>query len=230
MIRAFALAAALLAPPPAAADFVLSNLRFTLYHEIGHAVIDQARVPVFGPEETMADGFALVLADRLHPEGEMADLITEMTRLGRAEAAEELFEPWEEYMPGAQRTAWSICVWYGLNPRERGDLAHALGMPADRDRQCAETGRALRSAWGPVLDRLRPGPGDEGTLSAGRTGKALRLLSRDIDRLNDALALPRRTPMTVENCGQDNAYYYHYDDRIVFCSEMVDALLRRAAR
>lgn len=220
----------LLTARPAAADFVLSNLRFTLYHEVGHAVIDQARVPIFGPEETAADGFALVLADRLHPEAEMVDLIVEMTRLGRAEAAEELFEPWAEYMPGAQRTAWAICVWYGLDPRERGDLAHALGMPRDRDGDCAAAGRGLRAAWAPVLDRLRPAPGREGTLTAGADGKALRLLERDIERLNAALALPQRTPMTVESCGQDNAYYYHYDDRIVFCSEMVEALKRRAAR
>ncbi len=218
----------LLLAEPAAADFLLSNLRFTLYHEVGHAVIDQARVPLFGPEETAADGFALVLADRLHTEVEMAEMIIGVTRLGRQEASEEVFEPWAEYMPGGQRMAWAICVWYGLDTRQRSDLAHALGMPRDRDRECATTGRALRAAWTPILDGLRPAPGREGTLTAGTDGKALRLLGRDIERLNAALA--RRTPMTVESCGQDNAYYYHYDDRIVFCSEMVDTLMRRAGQ
>ncbi len=220
----------LLLAGPASADFVLSNLRFTLYHEVGHAVIDQSRVPIFAPEETVADGFALVLADRLHSDDEMVDLITDMTRLGREEASEELFEPWEDSMPGAQRTAWAICVWYGLDPRTRADVAHALGMPPDRDRPCTEAGRSVRAAWGPVLDRLLPEAGREGTLHPGLDGKALRILAPDIERLNAALALPNRTPMTVESCGQDNAYYYHYDDRIVFCSEMVEALRGRVRR
>lgn len=230
MIRAAALLLGLMAATPAAADFVLSNLRFTFYHEVGHAVIDQARVPLFGSGETAADGFGLFIAHRLHSEGEMREIITDMTRLGREEAQRELFDPWSDYMPGAQRTGRAICLWYGLKPNVRGDYARALGMPPEEERGCVEDARALRSAWTPILNDLRPEPGERGTLRVAAQGKALRLLAPDITRLNLEIALPRPTPMTVENCGQDNAYYYHYDDRIVICSEMLTELRRQATR
>lgn len=230
MLRLLIPLMAALAAPAAEAGYVLNNLRMTLYHEMGHAVIDQLAIPLMGSGETAADGFALMLADRLHSEAEMAEIIVDTTDLGRAEAAVELFDPWADYQPGAQRVARAICLWFGLAPDRRGNLARALGLPPASARPCAEIGRDLRRAWEPVLDRLKPAPDAEATLRVGATGKALRLLEKDIDRLNRAIALPRPTPLTVESCGEDNAFYYHYDDRMVICAEMVDALMRRAAR
>jgi len=230
MILAAALLLGLMAATPAAADFVLSNLRFTLYHEVGHAVIDQMRVPLFGSGETAADGFGLMVADRLHSETEMREIITDMTRLGRTEAAREIFDPWSEYMPGAQRMSRAICLWFGLKPTERGDHARALGMPPQEEWACIENARALRSAWTPILDDLRPDGTGGVSLRVAATGKALRLLAPDIARLNKEIALPRPTPVTIENCGEDNAYYYQYDDRIVICAELVTGLRRDALR
>ncbi|MCK0168150.1 DUF4344 domain-containing metallopeptidase [Jannaschia sp. S6380] len=228
MLRLATLLIACLAASPAAAEFVLNNLRMTLYHEMGHAVIDQADVPLMSTEETAADGFALLLADRLHSDAEMDRIIRDVTLLGRDEAAAEIFDPWAEYMPGAQRTARAICLWYGLAPAHRGDLARALGMPPFVARTCAASARSLRRAWAPVLERLKPSEADSATLRVRGAGKALHLLAPDIDRLNRMIALPRRTPLTVEACGEDNAFYYHYDDRMVICDEMVDALMRGA--
>lgn len=70
------------------------NLRFTLWHEMAHALVDQLRLPVFGPEENAADSFAPVYADRTTAEAELQVLIVDLVRLGRAEAAEEMFDPW----------------------------------------------------------------------------------------------------------------------------------------
>ncbi|CUH38853.1 hypothetical protein JSE7799_01571 [Jannaschia seosinensis] len=228
-IRPLVLALCLVGATPAAADFVLNNLRVTLYHELAHALIDQLRLPVFGPEESAADSFALVFADRVHDEPTNRALIRDLVRLGRAEAAEEYFDPWREYMPGAQRTARSICIWYGLDPGARGELARALGMPREVTRVCAEAGGAAKRAWSAVLDTALPAEGAEITLRPAATGKALRLLKADIAAVNARVALPHPTPLTVEDCGQDNAYYYNFDDRMVICSEMVGVLRARAA-
>ncbi len=217
---------------PAAADFIRSNLRFTLYHELGHAVIDQLSLPVFGTEETAADSFGIVLADRLHPEEEMQVILTDMTALSRAEAVERIFDPWDQYMPDAQRLARAICLAYGLNPAERLPLARALGMPASAADACVEDATQVRAAWAPVMERLRPKPGATPTesLRPGRHGKALRLLGQDIERVNEAIVLPRFVPVTNVACGEDNAYYFHIDERIEFCSEMVEALSARGLR
>ena len=89
---------ATLLPGPAAAEFILDNLRFTLYHEVGHAVIDPYAIPFFGPEEASADGLALVIADRLHSEAEMRGMIEAVTALGRDQAG-HAYDPWSGYMP-----------------------------------------------------------------------------------------------------------------------------------
>jgi hypothetical protein len=207
---------------PARADYVLGNLRFTLFHEFGHAVIDQWRIPLHGLEETAADGFAIVMADRLLPEPEMERLIRAVAASGRTEAVGELHDPWGDYMPTGQRVAHAICVWFGLRPESRGPLARALGMPEGRRRACAELGRSVRGAWAPVFremtdaapaGRLRPGG-----------GKTLRLLAKDVARLSARAPLRRDLPLVEEPCGEDNAFYWRYDERIVLCSEMLEAL------
>ncbi len=221
----------LLFASPARADFVQSNLRFTLFHEVGHAVIDQRQVRLFGPEETAADGFGIYLGHLLLSEGDMAEMISDMTWLARDEADEILFDPWAEYMPGSQRLAWAVCLYYGLAPDDRGPLARALGMPSDSKRACTEAGAMLDAAWRPILAELAPEtPNAAPTFRADRSSKALRLLAKDIDAVNQAIQLPRPVPVVAERCGEDNAYYYHIDERIAFCDEMTDALLLRAAR
>ena len=99
-------------------------------------------------------------------------------------------------------------------------------MPAGAAGDRADQGRRVRAAWQPVLDRAKPKDGAAPSIVASQSGKALRLLGPDLRRLNDAVALPHPTPISVERCGEDNAYYYD-DRRIVICTEMTDALRAR---
>lgn len=216
-------------PGSARADLVRDNLRFTLYHELGHAVIDQLRVPMLGPEETAADGFALVLADRLHDEAEMWSLVTSVTAHARAQAVGAI-DPWSPYMAEGQRIAWTICVWYGLGPALRGNRARALGLPPEAEYQCVADARRLRAGWIAILRRLEATGSKGGSLRSRGGGKALVLLRDDIARLREEVALPRETPVTQEPCGEDNAFYYQNEDRIVICDEMVEALQAAARR
>ena len=213
----------LLLAAPARADFVLSNLRFTLYHEAAHAVIDQHDVALSGTEENAADGFAVYLAHRLHDEDTLRGMMVDITRQGRIDASRELFDPWSQYMVGSQRLAWAICVWYGLDPRARKAPAVALGMPPGQAASCEESGRRVAQHWAPLFEKMReidPRPSFE----VARLGKSLRLLEADLLRLNREVRLPRPIPVQVRDCGEENAYYYHIDERIVFCTEMLQGL------
>ena len=49
-------------------EFVISNLASVLYHELGHAIIDQMQLPIFGQEEDAADVLSVLLIDRLYQE------------------------------------------------------------------------------------------------------------------------------------------------------------------
>ena len=210
---------------PARADFVLNNLRHILYHEVAHAVIDQWEVPLFGPEETAADGFALLAAHRLHGEAAMRQLAEDVVRLARIEAGRDLFDPWSDYMPGAQRTAWAICVYYGLAPDRRLEHARALGLPTARVRPCAEAGDRVRRAWGVVFDAMAEAQDGTRSLRIRSGDPALRAIKADVARLDRLVHLPRPVPVAVETCGEDNAFYYHHDERIAFCQELLPTLL-----
>ena len=74
MIRSVLAALALL-PAPAFADFTENNLLAIFYHELGHAVIDQMQVPIFGQEEDAADSLSILLVDALY-ESDDAETIT----------------------------------------------------------------------------------------------------------------------------------------------------------
>ncbi|WP_167766879.1 DUF4344 domain-containing metallopeptidase [Jannaschia formosa] len=226
MLRALLILLACAAP--ARADFVLDNLRFTLFHELGHAVIDQQEIKLFGPEEIAADGFALVLADRLLSAEAMASMMESITRLSRIEAQTEIFDPWAEYMPTSQRLAYAICLYHGLQPWRGGDHARALGLPPDLASPCEEIAGNLREAWRPIIALLDPETA-QGRLRPGR-GKAVRLLAGDIRWINGNLGLSRDVPVAEEACDEDNAFYYRFDERIVMCAEMIDALIAGSGR
>ncbi|HBN29834.1 MAG TPA: hypothetical protein DD416_01080, partial [Rhodobacteraceae bacterium] len=65
----------LLAPLPGAAqsldadqeDYIRANAIFFLYHELGHALIDILKLPVFGREEDAADVMGVVLSETINP-------------------------------------------------------------------------------------------------------------------------------------------------------------------
>ena len=73
MMRVGALCLALV-PAQAMADFTESNLLAIFYHELGHAVIHQMDVPIFGQEEDAADALSILLIDALY-EAEDAEVI-----------------------------------------------------------------------------------------------------------------------------------------------------------
>ena len=77
-----------------------------------------------------------------------------------------------------------------------------------------------------MLDGLAPPSGAIPPISLipARRGKILRLLAKDIDRINAVLVLPRPIQVIQVDCGEDNAFYFDIDERIELCSEMFDAL------
>ncbi|KIT17631.1 DUF4344 domain-containing metallopeptidase [Jannaschia aquimarina] len=218
----------LLCAVPARADYVLNNLRFTLWHEAGHAVIDQMDVPIRGPEEAIADGFALMLAARLLGPDEMAQLLSDVAEQARRDAVDEVFDAWSPYMPGAQRVAWLICVGYGLSPSAR-PLARALGLPPQKESHCLDAARRITGGWDEILAAQGPHDGSTSFRAYGYD-RTLRLLQEDLLRLNRTIRLPRQVPVVVERCGEDNAFYYPEEEEIVFCEEMLPALKARRTK
>ncbi|MFT5637525.1 MAG: hypothetical protein ACI861_000339, partial [Paracoccaceae bacterium] len=51
-------------------SYIRANTIFFIYHELGHALIDLLRLPVFGQEEDAADVLGVVLSETINDEND----------------------------------------------------------------------------------------------------------------------------------------------------------------
>ena len=118
---------------------------FVLFHEIGHALVDQWDLPVLGREEDAVDAFSTIFMTEFVNEGEFAlagaDFFYYLA--GKGKLSEVDFA--DEHSFDKQR-AYSIACWvYGSNTKRYGYLKSVL--PASRRVRCPDEYRKLKKAW-----------------------------------------------------------------------------------
>lgn len=223
-------------PLPAAADgaaeFVEGNVLATLYHEIGHAVIDVLDLPVLGREEDAADSLASVMIHSMWEE-EQARSVTLATALSFIAIAEGEDEPvfWGVHGTNNQRFYNTVCLFYGADPDNREDFATELGLPEERAATCPEEFVLADESWtGLLYDALQ----DEGAAPSKsfafsqNDDPMAELLTTEVDDLNAWFNLPVTVTVLLEPCGEANAYYDPNRREITICTEYVDFLWEQA--
>lgn len=205
--------------------FVASNVITTLYHELGHALVHLLELPVLGREEDAADALATLLVHHLHDEDRAAQLISD-TALGYAYAMAQTDgaapEYWGVHSLDGQRLAMMVCHFYGAAPEGRFDLAVELGMPPEMADTCAWEYESVSMGWGTTLDDLAVTPGRGGGLvmqPMGHDPGLEALLEAEVARINAVFLLPEEVRVTVEPCGEANAFYVLDDRHILMCTE-----------
>lgn len=251
MLRAalFALSLTLAAAPPARAQpmrmdtdaFVAANLIAIFYHELGHALVDVMRLPIFGQEEDAADVLSILMVHNIFEEHSARE-IAWATAMGMKGGLDpDNVDPreivwWGVHGHDLQRYYTMICLFYGADPARREQFARDLELPEPRARWCHEEFQLADESWGPVLDELYDrGPGDslrfripqrlglEALLTA-------RIIKSEVDALNAVLSLPDAVDVTIENCGQPNAFYDPNTREIIMCTEFAPYLASVAPR
>jgi hypothetical protein len=124
---------------------------FVLFHEVGHALVDQWDLPVVGREEDAVDAFSTIFMTEFVKEGEFAlagaDFFYYLA--GTHQLSEVDFA--DEHSFDKQRS-YSIACWvYGSGPQRYGFLRSVL--PAERRVRCPDEYRKLKKAW---FSFLRP--------------------------------------------------------------------------
>jgi hypothetical protein len=216
--------------------FVESNISETLYHELGHALIDQLDLPVFGPEEFAADFFAIVLINRLHDEETVVRMAYDIAAAYDAGAVKEArhaqdLAMWDVHGIDGQRYYNLACHMYGANPEERDDVANELGLPDERAETCEDEYALTARAWGQVLDRVAEGaPGQSLEIDwvLDENSHLARYVASEVERINAIMALPETITVSVIPCGEVNAFYDPGPREITICTEMGDYLARLA--
>lgn len=243
LLRAL-IAALLLLPSAASASdesdaFVEANLLAVFYHELGHALIDIEGIPIFGQEEDAADVFSIFLIDAVFEEEDAQQIAYETAWgfLGEAmlrEGASDEIAWWDTHGQDEQRFYNMVCLFYGADPEERGEWAEELGLPEARAEFCPEEFDLAATAWGAILDEITSETGGD-TIGFDYAASAEGSLTLDVVEaetafLNEELRLSQDLWVTVEPCGEANAYYEPDERLVVMCSEFEDHLREMAGR
>lgn len=205
--------------------FVESNLLGILYHELGHALVDVMQLPVFGQEEDAADVASILLIDALFEEEAATHIAydTAFGFLGEAEAADaEGYDVawWDVHGPDLQRFYTLVCLFAGADFDGREDIAEELGLPEERAITCEEEFDLANESWGPVFDELADGaPAQTIVYQGDHNSVTEQLIAAEVEALNQDFALPQELLVTVEPCGEPNAFYDLETVEIIICSE-----------
>jgi hypothetical protein len=218
----------------AAAQFVASNVIATFYHELGHAFIDTLQLPVLGREEDAADSLSALLTHQIWEEDAATQITYDTAFAYAAYAAEAEAGGWE--MPYAdthsldqQRYFNLVCHFYGANPGVREDVAKELELPADRATGCEDEFALIEGSWGAMLEGLEPTSWTKGLKLVGTdpaTDPIAALVQDEITSLNESYGLPQEITVTIEDCGEANAFYMPGEYKITICSEYAPELAR----
>lgn len=202
--------------------FIEANLLSIFYHELGHALIDVMSLPVLGQEEDAADTASILLIDSTF-ENEAAIEIAYDAALGfEAEAGATANDiAWSDvHGPDLQRFYNLVCLFYGADPDSRDDFADDMDLPPERAEGCEDEFNLANDSWGPVFDEITAKDGGNSlTYSSTVDNVTADIISAEVKALNARLQLPSDIKISVESCGEANAFYDPQARNIVICTE-----------
>ncbi len=215
--------------------FVNSNIAETLYHELGHALIDKLNLSVFGPEEFAADMFALVMINELNSQQDVLQIAYDVAAAYQDGAVKERtasgVDMWDLHGTDTQRYYNVACMIYGADPDNRTEVIRKLELPDARAETCPDEYALTYHAWKGVLDQVAtnaPGHSLKVDWVLNAESPLTRFVNKEVDRLNQIMTLPEDIAVSVIPCDEPNAFYDSFESEIIICTELGDDLARLA--
>jgi hypothetical protein len=136
------------------ADAVAYANQFVIAHEIGHAIVNQLKLPITGKEEDAVDGFAAYLLTEDKRFGPLAPISAAALFDALSHPGSELDESdWaDEHSLPQQRVYQFLCWVYGSDAKRFKDLVGRDLLPRKRAVRCKSEYRQLRSSWSRLLE------------------------------------------------------------------------------
>lgn len=126
-------------------------LLHTLFHEIGHALIDLGNLPITGKEEDAVDTLATLLLIEYYDGGTDIALSAAEAFGYESDTIEEFEDQdfWGEHSLDIQRYYSTLCLIYGSTPNDYKDIVDDLGV--ERAEMCIEDYEIKRNNWFALL-------------------------------------------------------------------------------
>lgn len=125
---------------------------FVFFHEFGHALIHELKLPTTGREEDVVDQFATLLLLEQGERGEEAALSGAAFFLLLSGLPENKPDFWDEHSLDAQRFYNISCWLYGASPFRQVNLVAKGLLPAARAARCGDEFTQLRSSWKTIAE------------------------------------------------------------------------------
>jgi hypothetical protein len=212
--------------------FVASTFIATFYHEYGHALVDVLALPVLGREEDAVDSLSNLLLHYLHDGDDGLNIIWDNALAWALLDALEYTNDMEWNFAGPhsltpQRYEQFLCQQVGADPENRLELAEAAEFDSDRIAECAAQFDAIDFSWSKVLEGAEPNARSKGLRLVDTDPDTFlaQVLQVEIDLLNAIIGLPVWVDVSVEECGEFNAFYAPDQTRIIMCQEWAEGML-----
>jgi Putative metallopeptidase len=220
-------------------EFVVGNMLFVGFHEMGHALADQFHLPTLGRAEDAADSFATIALLNAGSEFSINVLVQAARGLFLSDRRDrkqgEALDFSDAHGLERQRAYQIICLMVGSDQEHFRELADWVRMPRDRQRTCANDYEDATFAWHSLLEPHRHADGQptaiieiayevgQGSLERyARSFQSVALLEALSDYVSSRYALPRPIKMVMASCGDANAAWVSSANTETLCYELAD--------
>ncbi|UVE16834.1 DUF4344 domain-containing metallopeptidase [Pseudomonas sp. LS44] len=227
---------------PLVSRFIVANTEFTMLHEMGHMLIAELDLPLFGREEDAADQLGMMIFYRVNQGVAKAELdadllaIVDYWRLEwqRPRPRNEQVPAWDTHGLDEQRFYNIACLIYGSDPEQMEWVLRATGLPVERALYCDLEHQQARKALDWIRNHYRrvaiqgrprirmiydPPPSNvpdaELLLEQLRQG-GLEDMLRQVSRL---FTPPRTLTVRIAACGSPDAWYNRDEAELTLCHE-----------
>jgi len=223
-------------------EFVVGNMLFVGFHEMGHALAGQLQLPILGRAEDAADSFAtLALLDEgsefsINILVQAARAMFLMDRRDREHGDAPDF--YDAHSLDQQRAFQIVCLMVGSEATQFKGLAEWVKLPESRQRSCRDDYDTAKNAWQSVLKpHLRSAEEPASTIevayeaghgkldSYARSFRSIGLLETFAEYVSSRYVLPRPIALVMKNCSAPNAWWDPRTLSEAVCYELAEDLV-----
>lgn len=234
-------------------ELVMGSMMFILFHELGHSYIDQLALPTVGPEEDVADEFAIFILAEVAKAGEEFGArallaAAESWRLMWLEVEPMIREQpdqfpfWDEHNLDIKRFYNIVCLLYGSDPATFWPLLSNTGVPVERGRRCEDEYKQKWTAWQKLMEphvvpegqtppadrrRFKVSYGNADTEVARQLSEVFqqeRVWEKFLEPLADNILMPNDIDVFVRSCGTVNAWWDSETGSVTICYDLIEFL------
>jgi DNA-binding XRE family transcriptional regulator len=220
-------------------EFVVGNMLFVGFHELGHGIIHELGLPVLGKEEDAADSFATIALININTNFSNRVLVQAargwflMDRRDRKQG--DMLAFYDEHGLDKQRAYQIVCFLVGWNEDRFKELADWVQMPASRQDTCAGDYSNAQFSWNAELKPHLRAPDQPkskidvvyepvaGKLDVfARSFRAIGFLETIAGYAADIVVWPHPISLVMKSCGFANAEWKVEVRQEILCYEMAD--------